>query len=79
MKELHTLLESMEVEKFVFASTGRDEDRQDEENGSQGESDDECSEMEKDSQFIRTDSDSFTDFTACANVRDLRFHNSLSL
>lgn len=66
------MLESMAVEKFVFVSTGRDEDGQDEENGSQlqGESDDECSEIEKDSQ-LRTDSDSFTDFTTCANVRDL--------
>ena len=73
MKELHTLLESMAVEKFVFVSTERDEGGQDEENGSQGGSDGECifeTEIEKDPQ-PSTDSDSFTDFIACANVSNL--------
>ena len=68
LKELHTLLESMAVEKFVFVSTERDE-----ENGSQGGSDGECifeTEIEKDPQ-PSTDSDSFTDFIACANVSNL--------
>ena len=56
----------MAVKKFAFVSAERDayEDGQDEENGSRG-SDDEYifeSEMEN--------SDSFTDFTACATVSD---------
>ena len=68
LNDLHTFLESMAVEKFAFVSAERDtyEEGRDEENGSQGGSNDEYifeSEMEN--------SDSFTDFTACANVSDL--------